>query len=60
MLEKRWNRAAINAGLTKSELVRQAIAEKVAHIVDPTEQAKLWAKAAVKQTPGLDDFFEEI
>lgn len=60
MLETRLNRAALNAGLTKSEMVRQAIAEKVARTVDPTEQARLWAKAALKQAPEHDDFYEEI
>ena len=59
VLETRLNRAAHHAGLTKSELVRQAIAEKVARAVDPAEQAKRWAKAALKQA-SEDDFFEEI
>ncbi len=59
-LDTLLNQAAQHAGLTKSELVRQAIAEKVARTVDPDEQAQLWAQAANRQTPEHDEFFTEI
>lgn len=59
-LEAMLNQAALHTGLSKSELVRQAIAEKVARTIDPDEQAHLWAQAANRQAPEQDDFFPEV
>ena len=59
-LDAQLNRAALHVGLTKSELVRQAISEKVARTVNPAQQAKRWAQAANRQAPEHDDFYAEI
>ena len=59
-LDARLNQAAQHAGLTKSELARQAIAEKVARTIDRDAQARRWARAANRQASEHDDFYAEL
>ena len=59
-LEAMLDQAVLHTGLTKSELVRQAITEKMHRTIDPDQQARLWARAANLQAPEHNDFFAEV